>query len=79
MAAWLSPAFFASTAAAPGVDVAEKAMLAIDPIVALSTFTPANAPSVHDPTVAMPAAFVRAVPPVTEPPPDATAKFTVTP
>src|SRR5712672_1417504 len=40
---------------------------------------PAVVPSFQEPTVAMPAALVVWEPPVTEPPPDATAKVTETP
>jgi hypothetical protein len=47
--------------------------------VAVSVFAPAVGPRVQEPTVAMPWAFVVAVAPVTLPPPDATAKVTVTP
>jgi hypothetical protein len=78
-ALWLSPAFFASEAAAPAPDVAVKVTTLSDPEVALRVFVPATGPSVHEPTVAMPAAFVDAVTPVTDPPPDTTAKVTDTP
>jgi hypothetical protein len=47
--------------------------------VAVIVFAPAAAPSVHEPTVAMPEAFVVAVRDVPEPPPDATAKVTDVP
>jgi hypothetical protein len=50
-----------------------------DPDVAVSVFAPAADPSVHDPTVAIPDAFVVAFAPVTLPPPVATAKVTDTP
>ena len=45
--------------------------------VAVSESTPADAPSVHLPACATPLAFVMAVPPVTLPPPEATANVTV--
>jgi hypothetical protein len=75
----LSPAFFERVAAGPGMDVAVNETAARDPVVAVRTFVPTIGPRVHEPTVAIPAAFVEAAAPVTEPPPDATAKFTVTP
>ena len=49
------------------------------PEVALRTFAPVTGPSVHEPTVAIPEAFVVAVSPETVPPPLTTAKVTVTP
>ena len=49
------------------------------PDVALRTFAPATGPSVHEPTVAMPASFVVTVSPETDPPPLTNAKVTVTP
>ena len=45
--------------------------------VAVSVLTPAEAPSVHLPTCATPLPLVVATPPVTLPPPEATAKVTV--
>ena len=48
-------------------------------LVAVRVLAPAVVPSVQLPTVAMPAALVVAEAPVTEPPPEATAKVTVTP
>jgi hypothetical protein len=61
------------------VAVAVKETLESVPEVAVRTFAPVTGPSVHEPTVAMPEAFVTAVPLVTDPPPDATAKVTDTP
>jgi hypothetical protein len=78
-AAWLSPEFFASVAAGPEVDDALNETAPNDPVVALRTFAPTIGPRVHEPTVAMPAAFVMAPAPATDPPPDATVKVTVTP
>ncbi len=75
----MSPAFFASDAAAPARDVAVNETAVRDPDVAVRTFAPTAGPSVHPPTVAIPDAFVTAVPPVTDPPPDATANVTDTP
>ena len=49
------------------------------PLVAVIVLAPTSAPSVQDPTVAMPLAFVTCVAPVMVPPPEATAKLTVTP
>ena len=49
------------------------------PLLAVRVLAPAPAPSVQLPTVAMPAALVVAVRPVAEPPPEATAKVTLTP
>ena len=49
------------------------------PLVAVKVLAPAVAPSVQLPTVAMPAALVVAGEPVTEPPPEATVKVTLTP
>ena len=49
------------------------------PLVAVIVLAPTSAPSVQDPTVAMPLAFVTCVAPVIVPPPEATAKLTVTP
>jgi hypothetical protein len=75
----LSPAFFASEAAAPAVEVAVNATALRVPEVALRTLGPAVGPSVHEPTVAMPEASEIAVAPETDPPPLATANVTVTP
>ena len=47
--------------------------------VSVLLLVPGVGPRVHDPTVAMPEAFVVAVPPVTLPPPVATANVTCTP
>ena len=74
----MSPEFFESVAAGPAVDDAVNETAASAPVVAFNTFAPTTGPSVHDPTVATPAAFVTAADPVTEPPPDATEKLTVT-
>jgi hypothetical protein len=49
------------------------------PLVAVSVLAPAVAPSVQLPTAAMPAALVVAAEPLTEPPPEATVKATLTP
>jgi hypothetical protein len=49
------------------------------PLVAVREFGPGVLPNVQLPTVAMPLAFVVALPPDTLPPPDATAKLTLTP
>ena len=75
----MSPPFLVIEAAAPAVAVALNETLVRLPELALRTFAPADGPSVHDPTVAMPAAFVTAVAPVTDPPPDVTEKVTDTP
>src|SRR5690606_25292746 len=71
-----------SWAAGPAVAVAVNGTG--DPVspalVALSVFAPAVVPSVHAGAVAMPAASVTTVPlSPSEPPPDATAKVTLTP
>ena len=67
--------------AAPAVPVALK--VSGEPVrpalVAVSVFAPAVVPRVQLPTVAMPEAFVVAEPPVSDPPPAATAKVTLTP
>ena len=67
--------------AAPAVPVAVK--VSGEPVrpglVAVSVLAPAVVPSVQLPTVAMPDALVVADAPVTEPPPEATAKVTATP
>jgi hypothetical protein len=47
--------------------------------VAASVFAPTDDPSVHEPTVATPSAFVVAAPPWTVPPPAVGAKVTLTP
>jgi hypothetical protein len=47
--------------------------------VAVSVFDPAVGPSIQLPTVAIPFASVVADAPVTDPPPEATAKVTLTP
>ena len=48
-------------------------------LVAVKVLAPALAPRVQLPTVAMPEALVVAERPVAEPPPEATAKVTLTP
>ena len=68
-------AILVATALTP---VAEKVVLNA-PDVAVSVLTPAVAPNVHEPTVAMPAAFVVAFTPVALPPPLATANTTAAP
>ena len=55
--------------------VAVKVVLS-SPAVAVRVLAPAAPPSVHEPTVAMPAAFVVVFTPVAVPPPPATAKVT---
>ena len=47
--------------------------------VAVSVLLPGDDPSVHDPTAAIPWAFVVAEPPSTVPPPPVTAKVTANP
>ena len=47
--------------------------------MAVSVFAPAVVPSVHEPTVATPLAFVVWLTEVAEPPPEATPKVTITP
>ena len=47
--------------------------------VAVNELEPGVAPNVHDPTCAMPWAFVVAFAPVIDPPPDATANVTLVP
>ena len=64
--------------AEPTVAVAVNVTAVSDPAVAVSVFAPIVPPNFHEPTVAMPEAFVFAKPPVTEPPPLATAKVTST-
>jgi len=73
----LSPAFLASEAAAPAVDVAVKVTAVSVPDVAFRTFSPVTGPSVHKPTVAMPEASVVTVAPDTDPPPLTTVNVTV--
>ena len=75
------PVFTAICEAAPTVPVAvnvtgEPARL---PLVAVIVLDPTVVPSIQLPTVAMPLAFVVVEPPVIEPPPEATAKVTLTP
>src|SRR5512145_23239 len=81
VADWPSPALIAMPLAGTAVPVAVKVtgLPASVPDVAVSVWGPAVVPSVQPPTVAMPAAFVVWVAPVTEPPPDVTANVTVTP
>jgi hypothetical protein len=75
----LSPAFLPSDAAAPATDVAVNETALSVPEVALRTFAPVVGPSVHEPTVAMPLAFVVAVGPETDPPPLTTVNVTSSP
>lgn len=67
--------------AAPAVPVALNVTgLPVRPVaVAVKVLAPAVAPSVQEPTVAMPLALVIAAPPATLPPPDAAANVTLTP
>ena len=67
--------------AAPAAPVAVKVTgEPVSPgLVAVRVLAPAVVPSVQLPTVAMPEALVVAAAPVTEPPPEATAKVTATP
>ena len=68
--------------AAPAVAVAEKVKglpVSAGWVVAVSVLAPAVLPSVHEPTVAIPDAFVVALAPVIDPPPLATANVTATP
>jgi hypothetical protein len=77
-ATWLSPLTIVIVAgAAP--PVAAKVTVGRALAVAVSVFVPGVAPSVQFPTVAMPLAFVIAVAPVTDPPPEATANVALTP
>lgn len=75
----MSPAFLASVAATPAVEVDMNATPPSIPDVALRTLAPVTGPSVHEPTAAMPEAFVVTTAPETEPPPLATAKVTIAP
>jgi len=74
----LSPAEIERDAAAPTVPVAVKVTERL-PDVAVTVLGPGVFPSVHDPTVAMPAASVTAEGFVSDPPPAVTAKVTVAP
>ena len=78
---WPLPAFITILLAAPAAPVAVK--VAGEPLrpalAAVSVFVPAVAPSVQLPAAAMPEALVVAAAPVTEPPPETTAKVTATP
>ena len=62
----------------PAVPVAWK-VTAPTLAVAVSVFAPAVVPSFQEPTVAMPLAFVVALVPPAEPPPEAVANVTPTP
>lgn len=59
--------------------VAVKMTGVSEPTDAVNVFGPAPAPRLHEPTVAIPDASVVTDPPVTEPPPAVTTKFTDTP
>src|SRR5690606_22042779 len=61
------------------VAVALNVAVAPPGAVATSVFAPADGPSVHDPTVAMPDPFVTGVAAVTVPPPTVTANVIVAP
>ena len=76
---WPFPTEIVMLAAAPAVPVAVNVAGDRPPTVAVIVFGPAIVPSVQLPTTAIPDTFVVAVPPVTEPPPLATANVTVTP
>src|SRR5581483_11991471 len=78
---WLSPAVTERRPPFSGTPVAWKVtgLPARLPEVACSVFEPAVEPSVHEPTVATPSAPVVVLPPVSEPPPELTAKVTETP
>jgi hypothetical protein len=65
-------------ATGPGLPVALNVVVSA-PAVAVRVLEPTTVPSVQLPTVAKPLASVVCVPPVTLPPPDATAKVTLTP
>jgi hypothetical protein len=78
-AVWLLPALIVMSAAGPVVPVAVNVTGLSDPDEAVRLFGPAAGPSFQLPTVAMPLALDVAVPPVTDPPPVATAKVTVAP
>ena len=82
-ALWLSPALTAICVAAPAVALAVNVTgLPVSPeevAASVLLFVPAVVPSVHEVTVAMPLAFVVALPPVTPPPPEPTANVTLTP
>jgi hypothetical protein len=81
VALWPLPVLTAIELAAPAVPVAVN--VTGDPAspdaVAVKLLAPVVVPSVHEPTVAIPPAFVVAPPPATEPPPEATAKVTDVP
>ena len=78
---WPFPAFMTILFGAPAMPVAVK--VTGDPVrparEAVSVFAPAVVPNRQLPTVAIPAALVVGLAPVTEPPPEATAKVTTTP
>ena len=75
------PALTAICVAGPTVPVAVKVTgePVRDPLVAVKVFEPTVVPKVQLPTVAIPLTLVIADAPVTEPPPVATAKVTLTP
>ena len=66
------PALIAICDAGPAMPAAVNVALPAE-LVAVNVLVPAVVPSVQLPTVATPLAFVVAVPPVIDPPPDATA------
>jgi hypothetical protein len=70
------PAYCAALNAARAVAVKVTLTLCA---VAVIVFTPGVAPSVHPPTVAVPAVLVVAFVPVAVPPPEATANVTPSP
>ena len=72
---------YTSFVAVPAVPVAVKVNgePVRDPLVAVKVFEPTVVPKVQLPTVAIPLTLVVADAPVTEPPPVATAKVTLTP
>src|SRR5947209_3054878 len=78
VALWPSPPL---TVSEPGASASAVAWNVTPPTlaVALSVFAPAAVPSFHEPTMATPPAFVVALVPAAEPPPEPTAKVTPTP
>src|ERR1019366_548614 len=81
VAVWLLPALIAICVAAPTIAVAVNVsgLPASPGLVAVSVLAPTAGPRVQLPTVAIPLALVVAARPVAEPPPEATAKVTLTP
>ena len=79
VADWPSPVLIASAAGASTVPAPWKVTV-VNPLTeAVSVLSPTAVPSFQEPAVAMPLALVVALPPVSEPPPEATAKVTATP